>query len=410
MHTAPASTERNGLLLTGVGNFTSHFFELMFPTLAVALARQSQVPLDEVLGWSFFGYLAFGLGALPLAVAGDRFGTRLPLLVSLFGLGVASLAASEVTSPRALTICLAAMGALASVYHPLGMRLIARTRDGNNGRAPGIHGLITTLAIAFTPLLTAALCMRFGWQDAYRVVGYAMCALAVGCAFLPVDEPAAHPLRDSEDRAPAAWRPLLVLLLAASLAGVSYRGATLIQPAYFAERVSEAWFGAALSIAYLFGIAGQSVGARLTARGDRRRLYLLFHAGSLAPLLLMSACAGLALVASTAAFMFFTLGMRPIEEDLVARYAPRRRRTALQVAHFVCANGVGALAVWLVSAAAAASLSAAIQALAGVVVLVIAAAAVLVRVDARGGARRAPGSAAAHGAHAAAPPSSPVVP
>jgi len=52
------------LLLTGVGHFATHFFELMFPTLAVALARDTGVPLQQVPGRSFLGSLAFGLRAL----------------------------------------------------------------------------------------------------------------------------------------------------------------------------------------------------------------------------------------------------------------------------------------------------------------------------------------------------------
>lgn len=409
MHTPPASNERNVLLLTGVGHFATHFFELMFPTLAVALARQGQVPLDEVLSWSFAGYLAFGLGALPMGLAGDRVGARLPLLAALFGLGVSALAASEVTSPRALIICLAAMGALASAYHPLGMSLISRTIDAR-GRALGINGIFGSLAIASTPVLTAALCARFGWQDTYRLVGYAMCALAVGCAFLPVHEPPPRRRPDAEAAAPIAWRPLLVLLVAATLAGVSYRGTTLLQPAYFAERVSEVWFGAALSAAYLLGVGGQYVGGRLADRHDRRRLYLLFHACSVLPLLLMSVFAGVSLVLSTAAFVFFSLGMQPIENSLVAQYAPPHRRATIYGVKFVCAFGVGSLAVWLVGwADAAGGLSYAIQCLAVVVLLVIATAAVLLRMDDR--SRHARDVAAARPPHAAAPPRSrPVVP
>jgi MFS family permease len=72
----PARNERNVLLLTGVGHFTTHFFELMFPTLAVALARQTELPLDEVLTWSFAGYLLFGLGGLPFGMLADRIGSR----------------------------------------------------------------------------------------------------------------------------------------------------------------------------------------------------------------------------------------------------------------------------------------------------------------------------------------------
>lgn len=388
MASVPASNERNVLLLTGVGHFTTHFFELMFPTLAVALARQAHVPLEEVLSWSFLGYLAFGLGALPMGLAGDRINARLPLLVSLFGLGVVAIAASEVTSPRALTICLAVMGALASVYHPLGMSLISRTIDAR-GRALGINGIFGNAAIALTPVITAALCARFGWQDAYRLVGYAMCALAVGCAFLPVVEPPPRIVRQGEATEPINWRPLLVLLVAATLAGISYRGNTLLQPAYFAERVSEVWFGAAVSAAYLLGIGGQYLGGLLADRGDHRRLYLLFHACSLPPLLLMTMFAGVPLVFAAAAFVFFSLGMQPIENSLVAHYAPPHRRATIYGLKFVCTFGVGSLAVWLVEwVGDAGGLQSVILVLAGVVILVIATAAVLLNMDDRAGAVR----------------------
>lgn len=384
-----ARNERNVLLLTGVGHFTAHFFELMFPTLAVALALEADVPLEDVLTWSFLGYLAFGLGALPVGLIADRFGSRLLLLVGLFGLGVTALAASEVTSPRALTICLAMMGAFASIYHPAGMSLISRSIDAR-GRALGINGIFGNAAIALTPVVTAALCARFGWQDTYRVVGYAMCALAVCCAFLPVDESRPVPVARGDASGRINWRPLLLLLVAATLAGISYRGNTLLQPGYFAERVSPVWYGAAVSAAYLLGLAGQYAGGVLADRHDLRRLYLLFHACSLPALLAMTALSGTPLVLSAAGFVFFSLGMQPIENSLVARYAPLQRRATIYGLKFVCTFGVGSLAVWLVRwADGVGGLSTAVLWLSGVVALVVLAAAALLSIDDRPRPQRA---------------------
>jgi MFS family permease len=231
MATLMAPNERNILLLTGVGHFTTHFFELMFPTLAVVLALQTRVPLADVLGWSFAGYLLFGLGALPAGWLGDRLGARLLLIVGLFGLGVASLAASEAPNGRVLSISLAAMGACASTFHPLGRNLISRT-IAERGRARRIHDVFGNAALALTPLIVAVLCARVGWQASYRLVGYALCAVAVACAFLRIDD------RDQADPAPppppqpvsAARRPLVLLFAAAVLAGITYRGFTMAVP------------------------------------------------------------------------------------------------------------------------------------------------------------------------------------
>jgi FSR family fosmidomycin resistance protein-like MFS transporter len=376
----PVRNERNVLLLTGVGHFVAHFFELMFPTLAVALASQNEIPLEEVLGWSFYGYLLFGLGALPVGLLADRINARLLLLVSLFGLGVTALAASEVHAPRALTVCLAAMGLFASIYHPVGMSLISRTIDAR-GRALGVNGIFGNAAIAITPVVTAYLCLRFGWQDTYRLIGYVMCGLAVACAFLPVhDEPrrALTPTAQ-RDAMRIAWRPLLVLYLAAALAGISYRGNTLVQPAYFSEHVSVLGYGAATSIAYALGIVGQYVGGRCADRFDLRRLYLIFHAASLPALLAMTMLAGMPLIASAAVFVFFSLGMQPIENSLFAQMTPAHRRATFYGVKFACTFGVGSLAVFLVRwADGIGGLSYVLLVLAGVVTLVIAAAASLV--------------------------------
>ncbi|MDX2165850.1 MAG: MFS transporter [Deltaproteobacteria bacterium] len=375
----PARNERNVLLLTGVGHFATHYFELMFPTLAVALARQTETPLEEVLSWSFFGYLFFGLGALPVGLLADRLNARLLLLVSLFGLGVTALAASEAHTPRALTVCLAAMGAFASIYHPVGMSLISRTIDAR-GRALGVNGIFGNAAIAITPVLTAYLCAHFGWPDTFRLVGYAMFILAVACAFLPVHEQPRRVLPTApRDATRVAWRPLLVLYLAAALAGISYRGNTLLQPAYFSQHVSEIGYGAATSIAYALGIVGQYVGGRCADRFELRRLYLLFHACSLPALLAMTLFAGLPLIGSAALFIFFSLGMQPIENSLFAQMTPPRQRALFYGVKFACTFGVGSLAVFLVRwADGIGGLSYALLCLAGVVTLVIAAAASLV--------------------------------
>ena len=156
----------------------------------------------------------------------------------------------------------------------------------------------------------------------------------------------------------------------------------------------------------------------LADRHDQRRLYLLFHACSLPPLLLMTLLGGLPLVVSAAGFVFFSLGMQPIEHDLVARYAPPHRRATIYGLKFACTFGIGSLAVWLVRwADGLGGLSYAILCLAGVVMLVVAAAAVLLTMDDQPGDRAADARAGRRArlgpARPAGPrpqPDSPVVP
>jgi MFS family permease len=372
-----ARNERNVLILTGVGYLSTRCFELMFPTLAVTLAAQYAMRPGDVLSWSFPGYLLFGLGALPAGLLADRGGARLLLIVALFGVGVASLAASETETPRALSFCLAVMGLCASIYHPASVSLIARTIDRRD-RARRINGIVGGLGIAATPLVTAAVCARVGWQDTFRGAGYAMCALAVGCAFLRIDE-AVRPARAEAPVAPLGrsdTAPLALLLVAAALSGICYRGITLIQPSYLAARVPELSDGLAASLAYACGVVGQYVAGRLADRHDPRRLYVAAHALSLPALLAMALLSGRPLLGAAALYLFFALGMQPLEDSLFAPYIRERWQATASGIRFACTFGVGSLAVWLVCwADRSGGLSYAVLSLAGVVLLAIATAA-----------------------------------
>jgi MFS family permease len=369
------TNERNVVLLTGAGHFSTHFFELMYPTLAVSLAQETGIPIAEVLGWSFLGYLLFGLGALPFGLLGDRVGARLLIITGIAGMGVFAIAAGESSHGPALTFCLAGMGLFASAYHPVGMSLISRT-VARRGRALAINGIFGNVAIALTPIVTASLCESIGWRGAYATVGYGACVLAVLCAFVPIDERAVVETTSLADAEPSQFRPVhlfVVLLVASALAGISYRGNTVIQPAYFEQRVSLFSFGATTSLVYLIGIGGQYLGGVLADKRDLRWLYFAFHAISLPALLAMVALSGVPLIAAAMVFVFFSLGMQPIENSLLAHVTPLRWRSTAYGLKFVLTFGVGSFAVWLVDwAQRRHDLAFAVLCLAGIVAVLLA--------------------------------------
>lgn len=375
MHEPDSSTnERNVLVLTGAGHFSTHFFELMYPTLAVSLARDTGIPLGEVLGWSFLGYLLFGLGALPFGLLGDRLGARLLIITGIAGMGVFAIAAGESSHGPALTICLAGIGLFASAYHPVGMSLISRTIP-RRGRALAINGICGNLAIAVTPIVTASLCQALGWRAAFAAAGYAACALAAFCAYFRIDEKPAVVIVDHAASTTVTRQSIYlfaVLLIAAALAGISYRGNTVIQPAYFERYVSEMSFGLTTSLVYMVGIGGQYLGGMLADKRDLRWLYFAFHAISLPALLAMAILSGLPLVGAAMVFVFFSLGMQPIENSLLAHVTPARWRSTAYGLKFVLTFGVGSFAVWLVDwAQTQRDLAFAVVCLAGVVAVLL---------------------------------------
>jgi MFS family permease len=302
--------------------------------------------------------------------------------LALMGLAAAGAGFSRPGAP--LGVCLAALGLAASVYHPAGMGLISRTVVAR-GRALGINGVCGNVGIALTPVLAAALAARVGWQGTFRVSGVALLAAAVWFARLPIEEAPAPPAaRSLRALSPAAAAAFVTLCVAAMLGGISYRGNTLAQPAFFAERVSLIGYGAATSLVYLGGIAGQYAGGIVADRYDLRWAYFLFHLASLPALLLMSAVYGTPLLGVAACFTFFSLGMQPIENSLFAQFTPERWRSTGYGLKFVLTFGVGAGAVWLVRwAQVTRGLAAVFPMLAGVVTLLLVAILVLVVLSAR---------------------------
>jgi len=385
------ANERRVLALTGVAHFSAHLFELMFPTLAVALARQTGVPLAQVLGWSFAGYLLFGLGALPAGLLTDRIGGRRMLTIGLAGMGGAALTAGFVSPGPSLVVLLAVIGLCASIYHPAGMSLISHAVR-SRGRALGLNGIFGNVGIALTPIVTASLASRLGWQRTYVVVGAAACALAVFFAAVSIEERPLAGTDAAEDRrgSPVGFSLFALLCVAAALGGISYRANTVAQPAYFAERVTLLGYGATTSVVYLTGIAGQYLGGVLADRHDLRWLYLGFHALSIPALWLVSQTTELALVASSTLFLFFSLGMQPIENSLFARFTPPRWRATGYGIKFVMTFGVGSTGVRLVQwAEAGGDLSAVFRSLIGVVCLLVATVALLIWRTAGRGVRNA---------------------
>ncbi len=340
------SNERHTLALTAVGHFGAHFAMLLFPTLAVILAREEGLELQQVLSWSLAGYLIFGLGALPAGFLTDHLNARWVVRAGVLGLGLATMSVSAVEPGPAVAWCLALVGVFASFYHPAGLGLISRTVRAR-GAGLGLNGACGVLGIASAPLAAQVAAGWLGWRGAYLFLGMLLCLLGLAVSSLRIDEAVPGP-PDGESRHESRERRILflILLLAMVFGGLSYRAATVALPAYFAERVPGWGHGTATSLVYLCGMAGQFAGGYLADRRDLRILYLAFHALSLPFVLLMAAASGLPLLLVSGVFVFFNLGMQPIENSLVARFTPDRWRSTGFGLKFAATFGIGGLAVY----------------------------------------------------------------
>ena len=386
--------ERRIVHFTGFAHGATHYVELVYPTLAIVLARETGIPLERVLSWSFASYLLFGLGALPAGYAADRWGARRVILIGLWTAGAATCSAAVATPGWPLALSLAGVGLGASLYHPAGTGLLTRAVRAR-GRALGINGIYGNVGIALAPLATATLSERLGWRTTFAITGGVLLAATAVFSRVPLVEPprAAQATASEAAGAPVSRRAVAtfaLLCFTAMLGGFAYRGNTVAQPALFAEEISVMGYGLAASLAMLAGIAGQYAGGLVADNRELEWSYLVFHLASLPLLVLVSTLQELPLLAASAIYAFFALGMQPIENTLFATLTPDRWRSTAYGLKFVLTFGVGSSAVWLVRAAAASwGWAGVYRALAVVVTVLVLGIGALIAMTRRGASRSA---------------------
>ncbi|MGD9279787.1 MAG: MFS transporter [Desulfobacterales bacterium] len=360
-----SSHDRRILLNTCYGHFMSHFNMLVFPALVLPLTVRLGLGMAQVLELSFWMYLLFGLTALFWGLMADRFGPRRLLFIFFLGTGLSSFGASLwLDSPVLFASALAALGFFSGIYHPAGLGLISKEMS-RVSLGMGYNGMFGNLGLAMAPLLTGFINWLWGPQAAYLVLG----GLNFGGAVLMIVFPA------SESTTAAATAsaqgngflgPFFILLVAMMLGGIVYRGAALILPAYFELKtpalyqwlvevirgeISQNLVATTItSLIFLIGVFGQYTGGRCADRYEPAVCYLIFFGIAGPAALWMALTRDLLLVGSAVIFFFFLLGMQPIENTLIARFAPKRFHHSAFGAKFVLTFGVGALAVKMVAA------------------------------------------------------------
>ena len=356
------ANERKILSTTCFGHFMSHFNMLVFPALVLPLTVKYGMGLASVLALSFWMYLLFGVTALPWGLLSDKFGAK-PLLLAFYtGAGFCGLAAGWfVDDPGTFSLCLAGVGLFSGIYHPAGLGLISKGIE-RMSMALGYNGMAGNAGLAAAPILAGLINHYYGIQTAFFFLG--------GCNFCGALLMVALPLQEPEKKKKSTGTPgrlvvaFAILCVAMMLGGVAYRCATVVLPSYFELRNpgllaylgSLDWFPASRNVAatalsslvFSVGMLGQYLGGRVAERFEPRRGYLVFHLVALPLVLLMAYTTDVPLLLVTICYMFFLLGMQPIENTLVAYLTPDRLRHSAYGTKFVLTFGVGSVAVYVV--------------------------------------------------------------
>ena len=359
------SNEKKIVLFTFTAHFLFHFYELVFPALVIPLVLSLNMNLEDVLKLGFPMYLGFGLFSLPWGIFADRFGNRIALIICFFGTGIGAIMTVLASSPLQIMLSLAVIGIFAGICHPAGMGLITLGVK-NRGMALGINAIAGSIGLTMAPFLAGFLNWVSGWKTAYLAAAVFALFWGVVMLFTKIDE---TPLVHDHEKNPTfkkgygAYLPSIILFFAVvTLGGLAYRINIVVLPAYLEWKASflsdllhfqapaaiTMAAGMLTSVIYIVGIGGQLFGGKMADRFELRWLYLIFNAISLPFVIMMAYGTEQFLFVASAVYVFFALGIQPIENSLIAKFTPQKWRSTGYGLASVLIFGVGSLSIYLV--------------------------------------------------------------
>ena len=332
-----------------------HYCLLILPTAVLAMAYPGGAFGPEygaILALATGMFVLYGVLSLPQGWIAGRIGRKRLMSIYFLGTGLSLVACGFASTPWLLGMALAATGAFAAIYHPVGTAMLVEAAGDRPGRSIGVNGVFGNFGVALAPVVTAFLVGRFGWHSAFILPGLACAALGLAWMRTPAyDESITHGARPFPSIPPAIVRQaIVVLLLIAIVSGLVFNAFTLLLPKLLQERLaSDAGLlpviGVAAFLVTLCGALTQFTVGRLIDRMTLRRVFLpmaVLLVPSLAALAMLQGWAVLPVAALVAAVVF---GQVTVNETMTARYiAPPLRTRMYSVRFFVGFLGSAAAA------------------------------------------------------------------
>jgi MFS family permease len=370
--------EKTIILFSSTAHFFTHFFMLTFPAMVMPMSRDLGLTLAEVLNFSFWMYLLYGIVGLGWGWISDRFGHKWAMASGLLLAGLGFACVGFAASPFLISLFLATVGIGCSAYHPSGTALVSqgvRLR----GRALGTVGVWGNAGIAAAPFAVGLLNLLMGWRAGVIVLGAMGFVLGVVTLLTPsmVERGEDRKVVNTTFERTDVWKLLAVFSLGLIFGGASFRAFTLLLPAFLEAKLGGLissiqsvvlHWGSSLedtadfrtftatfvaTVVYLMGMLGQKLGGKAADRFSLKWSYLMCFVLSLPFIVGMALLPDLLIVFAAGIFVLFSQGMQPIENSLVAALTPPRWRSVSYGAKFTLSFGAGSFAVKMVGAAEA---------------------------------------------------------
>lgn len=362
--------DRVHFLFLNIGHFLDHLFMLIFATVAaLVLIREWGLSYAELIPYATPGFIAFGLFSLPSGWLADRWSREGMMTVFFIGAGLGAIATSMAETPFHIGVGLFITGIFASIYHPVGLAMVARG-GSRMGRDIAINGVWGNLGVGVAALLTGFLIDQTGWRAAFWIPGVISIAIGLAYGFHFRDRvgtrnassasvaasPGAPTTASGTD---ADWRGMLVRVTAiifftTAVSSIIFQGTTFTLPKVFAERLggisqSATAIGGLAFLVFAIASLAQLVVGNLLDRYGPRPVFAGVAVIQIIFFLIMPGLTDWAALLVALCFMLGAFGQIPINDYMIGKMAKSELRASIYGTRYIVSFAVLAAVLPLIS-------------------------------------------------------------
>ena len=351
-----------------LGHFLDHFFLLIFATAAaLALIHDWQMSYGQLIPYSMAGFIAFGLFSLPSGWLADRWSREGMICVFFIGIGIASVGASSAQSPIGIAVWLFILGVFASIYHPVGLALIAKGGE-KMGRDIAVNGVWGNMGVGFAAFMTGLMIDYVGWRAAFWLPG--LISIGIGVLYfmdfrenILIKPKSSNALVTSETNFMGnnngqlrrlMIRVSVIIFFTTAVSAIIFQSTTFALPKVFDERlamISDSASAIGFMALFVFAVASfaQLVVGQMLDRIGPKRVFLAVSSLQLIFFVMFAGQFGWTALFIATLFMLGAFGQIPINDYMIGKMAKSEFRASVYGVRFVVSFAVWAVVVPLIS-------------------------------------------------------------
>ena len=362
-------TDRRHFLFLNVGHFLDHFFLLIFASAAaLVLVSEWQLPYGELIPYSTAGFVAFGLFSLPSGWLADRWSREGMMSVFFIGIGLSAIGASTAQSPTQIAIWLFTVGLFASIYHPVGLALIAKG-DKKMGMDIAVNGVWGNMGVGFAAFITGLMIDQLGWRAAFWMPG--ALSICIGVMYFNHQrdkiffkftsiQKSKTDIPNSPKTANAGELRLIIIRISAvvffttAVSSIIFQGTTFALPKIFEERLSglassASMIGFLALVVFATASFAQIVVGQMLDRIGPKKVFLIVSAIQIIFFSLFIGKQDFFALFTALFFMLGAFGQIPINDFMIGKMAKSEFRASIFGVRYVISFAVWAIVVPLIS-------------------------------------------------------------